>query len=228
MSADILILKYAICYSAFFVVLVISKANGGYRLFDEKSPVRNRSTLFGMQIAGILWLGVVPLFIFDHSWIELVFGRGVPELFPTLIIILLLIVVVLFARLQSGNIFRKIISEQKSLRIFDRTFILQYVLLRLFFLCAYEVFLRGYLLTDSIHYYRIGTSVLLNVALYTLLHVQADKKEMIACIPFGVLLCAVCIWLNAAWPAIVLHVLLSLVYELNLLKKFYTPINALL
>lgn len=228
MLAGILILKYAICYCAFFAVLLIGKANGGYKLFDEKCPVQNAGALLGLQIAGILWLGIVPLFIFDHSWIELVFGERIPELFPALIIILLLIVVALFARSQSGNIFRKIISEQKSFRIFGRTFILQYVLLRLFFLCAYELFLRGYLLTDSIHYYGIGTSVLLNVALYTLLHVQADKKEMIACIPFGFLLCVVCIWLNAAWPAIVLHVLLSLVYELNLLKKFYAPVNALL
>lgn len=228
MSIAILILKYTVCYCAFFAALLISKSGGGYKLFDEKGPAIHTGALLGLQIAGILWLGIMPVFIFDHSWIELVFGNGIPGLISILIIILLLFVIVLFARAQSGNLFNKIASNQKSLRIFSNAFILRYTLLRSLFLCAYEIFFRGYLLTDSIYYFGIVAAVILNVAFYALLHLPAGKKEMIACIPFGTLLCAVCVWFNAAWPAIALHVSLSLAYELNLFKKFYTPIKVML
>lgn len=222
MQASTLIVKYAICYGAFFFVLLLSKSNGGYRLFDEDGPARNTGALQGLQIAGILWLGVVPIFTFDHSWLEIVFGKSIPGFFPAFIIALLLIAVILFARKQSESLFGKIISDQKPVKIFSQVFILRYVSLRFLFLCAYEIFLRGYLLTDSIHYIGITKAVVLNVALYTLLHGPAGKKEIIACIPFGVLLCLLCIWMNAVWPAILLHVFLSLVYEINLFKKFIT------
>jgi membrane protease YdiL (CAAX protease family) len=226
MSIGTLILKYAVCYCAFFFVLLLSKSNGGYRLFDEDGPARNAGALQGLQIAGIVWLGVIPIFTFDHSWPEIVFGKSIPGFFPAFIIALLLIAVILFARKQSESLFGKIISDQKPVKIFSQVFILRYVSLRFLFLCAYEIFLRGYLLPDSIHYIGITKAVVLNVALYTLLHAPGDKKETIACIPFGILLCVICIWLNAVWPAIVLHVSLSLNYETNLLKRFYKPINA--
>jgi membrane protease YdiL (CAAX protease family) len=64
--------------------------------------------------------------------------------------------------------------------------------------------------------------------LYTLLHAPAGKKEMIACIPFGAILCGVCIWVNAVWPAMLLHVALSMTYEINLVQKFSKPKNALI
>ncbi|HVT84768.1 MAG TPA: CPBP family intramembrane glutamic endopeptidase [Chitinophagaceae bacterium] len=228
MTISILILKYAMCYCAFFAMLLLSKPNGGYKLFDKNGPAQNTGALFGSQIAGIVWLGLVPVFTFDQSWIDIVFGIEIPDFFPVVIIILLLIAVSLFARIQSENRFGEIVSNQKTVKIFSRDFILRYILLRLLFLCAYEIFLRGYLLTDSIHYLGITKAVLLNIALYTLLHLPADKKEIIACIPFGALLCLVCIWFQVVWPAILLHVSLSLVYEINLLKKFHRSINAVL
>ena len=228
MPISALILKYAICYCAFFAMLLLSKANGGYKLFDEKGPAQNTGALLGLQIAGIVWLGVVQIFTFDHSWLEIVFGKSIPGFFPALIIALLLIAVILFACKQSESLFGKIISNQKPVKIFSQAFILRYVLLRFLFLCAYEISLRGYLLTDSVYYLGITKAVLLNAALYALLHAPGNKKEMIACIPYGILLCLICIWLNTVWPAIVLHVSLSLTYETNLLKKFYKPINAFL
>ncbi len=228
MQPGYLILKYLACYLAFFIVLLLSKSGNGYKLFDEEGPARNSGALMGLQIAGILWLGIVPYFVFEHFWTSIVFGKQVPGFFPALILILLLIVVVLFAGIQAENLFGRILSNQFPVKIFNQAFVLRYILLRFLFICAYEIFFRGYLLTDSIHFIGTAKAVLLNVSLYTLLHAPADKKEMIACIPFGTLLCLVCLWLNAAWPAIVLHVSLSLTYEINLVRKFSKPINAFL
>ncbi|HWC55239.1 MAG TPA: CPBP family intramembrane glutamic endopeptidase [Chitinophagaceae bacterium] len=228
MSTSILIVKYAICYGAFLSVLLWSKYNGGNKLFDEKGPAHNTGALFASQIGGIIFLGIVPAFILDRDLSAMVFGRTVRDLFPVVVVILLFVAVILFARIQSENLFQKLVIDQKTFKIFRSDFVTRYVLLRLLYLFAYEIFLRGYLLKDSVSYLGITYAVVLNVVLYTLLHAPAGKKEMIACIPFGVLLCMVCIWLNAVWPAMLLHVALSMTYEINLVQKFSKPKNALI
>lgn len=227
MSIGITILKYAICYFGFFAALLISKANGGYKLFDEKGPAQNTSALLGLHITEIICLGIIPAVIFNHPIVKIVFGTNTPGLIQVLILILLLYPVILFARDHSEKAYKKIDTTKQSSKLYTKEFIPWYFLVRFFFLCAYEIFLRGYLLMDSIYSFGIFKAVLLNITLYALLHVPAGKNEMIASVPFGVLLCLICIWFNAAWPAIILHLILSFSYELNLLKRFYKPINVL-
>ncbi|HYM93568.1 MAG TPA: CPBP family intramembrane glutamic endopeptidase, partial [Chitinophagaceae bacterium] len=219
---------YAICYLAFFLISLVSKSEGGYKLFTEDGPARNTGALQGLQITGILWFGIIPFYILGIPFSEMVFGDKFPDFFPALIFILIAVALSLFALIQSQNLFGKIISYKIVFKIFSRAFIARYILLRFLFLCAYEIFFRGYLFTDSLHYLGITEAVLLNVFLYTLLHAPGNKKEMIACIPFGILLCVICIWLKAVWPAIVLHVSLSLTYEINLVRKFSKPLKAIL
>lgn len=228
MSSAIVILKYLICCCVFLAVLLVSKVKGGYRLFDEKGPVQNAGALLVMHITGIIWLGTIPFFISDHCWTKIALGTNVPEPLQVIVIILLFYSAMLFARVQSENTFRKIITDQKLFKVLDHKFIVWYLLVRILFLCTYEIFLRGYLLADSINHFGIYSAIVLNCTLYVLLHVPAGKKEMLASAPFGTLLCLICIWIGAAWPAIILHVTLSLAYELNLLKKIQSPVKMFL
>jgi hypothetical protein len=70
----------------------------------------------------------------------------------------------------------------------------------------------------------IPLAVTLNVILHVLLHMYNSKKEMLGCILFSLLACWLCILCNAAWPAVILHIMFSLVYEVNLYKShFSTP-----
>jgi len=219
-----LISKYAICYSIYFLILFIGKTEHSCRLFHAGVPANNSGILLGVHLAGILWLGVVPFFILQHATNDIVFGLESPTILQLSCLVVLLLASIAIASIDTGKT-----NTAKPLQpradLFSKTFVRQYTLYRTVFLMCYELFFRGYLLSDTIQRTGVVASISLNVALYVLLHVFNDKKEMIACIPFGIILCSLCIWFGAAWPAILIHTVFAIVYELKLLKKNLFTIN---
>ncbi|HSN61052.1 MAG TPA: hypothetical protein VLR49_08960, partial [Ferruginibacter sp.] len=70
-----LIGNYAICFSMYFAMLRIIQLNRSNQLVDEKGALaKNPGNLLGLQIAGILWLGLVPL-IWAPPILEIIMGR---------------------------------------------------------------------------------------------------------------------------------------------------------
>jgi len=98
-----------------------------------------------------------------------------------------------------------------------------YFLFRVLFLAAYETWFRGFLLTDCMSSWSVPFAIGVNITAYMLLHAVNGKNEMLACIPFGLLLCLLSFWVNAAWPAIFIHVALTMSCEVHLLKKIIKP-----
>jgi len=219
--------KYAICYGVFFLLTYISKLNKGHKLFDEDGPVRNPGILIGLQLAGVLWLGILPVSIIHQPFTIIVFGKYLPELYKVLTLYILLMVSVFMAWRLSVERFNGIIKNNGFTRLSKR-FIYSYCLLRIVFLSGYEIFFRGYLLTDCVAGFGIFWAVVINVTLYALLHVVDERKEFLACIPFGILVCLICIWFGEAWPAVIIHIVFSVTYEFTLSKKFSTPINVII
>jgi membrane protease YdiL (CAAX protease family) len=103
------------------------------------------------------------------------------------------------------------------------TFIVLYFILRILFIAAYECWFRGYLLNDSIESIGLLWAIILNIVLYCVLHIVNGRAEVVACIPFGLLLCALCLWTGTVWPAIVIHLALTIPYEWSYLRKIKTP-----
>lgn len=96
-----------------------------------------------------------------------------------------------------------------------------HIVLRSFFLICYEWFFRGCLLFSCVYIFGTTTAIIINLALYALIHSFNGKKEMIGSIPFGLILCVFTVWYQSVWPAIFLHLLLSLSYESFLLHPFF-------
>lgn len=227
MEATQLIMKYLICYSGFFILSWLAKSNDGNKLLDEKGSVRNPGTLIGLQIGGILWLGLVPFFIFKHDLMEIVFGNGRPDILSLIIFLVLIVAVVFVAARQSKKVINELPNIESAINILSTSFVARYIIARFIFLCIYEIFFRGYLLTDSIDQLGIALAITINIILYTLVHIFSGKKEIIGCIPFGLALCAVTILFKAVWPAIILHLALSFTYEIssiNRISKSLKPI----
>jgi len=57
------------------------------------------------------------------------------------------------------------------------------------------------------------------VVLYGLGHIYSSGKELIASIPFGLLLCYLTILNQSVYPSIILHLSIALPYEIILLLK---------
>ena len=98
--------------------------------------------------------------------------------------------------------------------------IILYGSLRLLYLISYECFFRGLLLMSFCFLAGVTWGVIINISLYTLIHIQKEKKELLACIPFGLLVCLFTVWWQSAWPAIIFHSQIAIVHEWPALRKF--------
>ena len=101
--------------------------------------------------------------------------------------------------------------------------ILLYGSLRLLFLVSYEWFFRGLLLTSVSLLLGLTWSIIINLLLYTLIHFQKSKKEIVGCLPFGLLVCLFTVWWQSVWPAIIFHLQIAIIHEWPTLQKFVSP-----
>jgi membrane protease YdiL (CAAX protease family) len=181
---------------------------------------RSRGNLIGSHIIGILWLGAVPIILLKHSVLKILTGGQMPGISSVFMYVLILVLIISIAFRQGENLK---VKKQRSPDVINQlatTFVIRYFIIRVLFLFVYELWFRGFLLFDTISWIGMPEAVALNVFLYVLLHIFNSKKEMLACIPFGTLVCFLSISFNAAWPAIILHIGFSLVYEFNIYRSY--------
>lgn len=216
------IIIYLFGYVVFFALSRMNKVNNSQRLINDEGAFTSKpGNLIGSHIIGILWLGVVPVILLKRSVLKIFMGNQMPDISYILLYILISALIISIALRQSENIN---VKKQRSFEGFNQltaAFFIRYFIIRAVFLFVYELWFRGFLLFDNISRMGIPAAVTLNVFLYVMLHIFTSKKEMLACIPFGLLLCFLSILFNAVWPAIMLHIVFSLVYELNIYRSYF-------
>ncbi len=116
-------------------------------------------------------------------------------------------------------------AETSSPWFLSSSFVFKYFFIRIIFLIVYEIWFRGFLLTDSINYFGIPVAIAINTFLYTLLNVFAGRKDLSTRIFFGIFLCCLSIWFAAAWPAIISHLAIAITYEATILKRFFLVVK---
>lgn len=93
-----------------------------------------------------------------------------------------------------------------------------YLLIRTLFLILYECFFRGVLLFILINDSGVLFAIVVNLILYVLVHYQSSRKQIIGCLPFGLLLCIVTLANNSVWPAVLIHLALAMSYDIKLIS----------
>jgi membrane protease YdiL (CAAX protease family) len=88
-----------------------------------------------------------------------------------------------------------------------------YLLLRGLFLICYEIFFRGVLLNFCIAHTTFPAAIAINVGLYTIAHIFSSRQELIGSVPFGIVLCLLTLYTRSVWPAVIIHVMLGLPYD---------------
>lgn len=210
-------LVYLISYFLFFTLSWIGKTHNSNRLINDNGELTSRPLkLIGFHIIGIIILGLVPMILLNHSVIILFTGNKAPDLPEIFIYLSIFIPLITIAFKQSKSVYGKNNGLAKSLNHLSITFFASYFIIRVLFLFTYELWFRGFVLFDFISWIGVPFAIFVNILLYVSVHIFNSKKEMLACIPFGVLVCALCILFDAVWPAIILHISFSLAYELSL------------
>jgi len=222
MTAANTILNYSICYTAIFILTGVSKINKSNRLFNnEGTAAANNRILTALHIAGIVCLGIIPGIFFKQPFNAIIPAGTLPG-FLWMLLFSVLLIVVSFAGFRAS---RHIHIRYKKNNTLSKIFLTGYFTVRILFLCAYELFFRGFLLFDCIKWMGILPAITLTTGLTVLIHVFTNKKEMWACIPFGILLSVLCIAANAVWPAVIIHLALSLSYEIPPVYQFLTQLK---
>ncbi|HEX7905720.1 MAG TPA: CPBP family glutamic-type intramembrane protease [Chitinophagaceae bacterium] len=218
------ILIYAGCYFLMFIITGKAKRSKSNRLFDTNGVLTaNTENLIGLHLAGIIVFGVIPFALFKSSLETVLPGNRIPMLLWLLVLFFLVILISIMGFRAS----RRISIRSENIPGEYKNIFGGYFIVRIFFLVAYEYFFRGVVLFEGIKWIGVLPSILLSTGLTVLIHVFTNKKERWGCIPFGIILCSYCILLNAVWPAIVLHLALSLSYEIPPVYHFLKPVKAI-
>jgi membrane protease YdiL (CAAX protease family) len=200
----------------FFGFSWMCKIKGIHRLINDDGVFTLKPKgLISAHIIGIIWLGLISVILLKHTNFEVLTEIKIPVSFIIVLYFFLFLLIVAIAFEQSKNAYIKSQSSSESFARLSSEFFLSYFIIRALFLFSYELWFRGLLLFDCIHWFGIPLAVLVNVFLYVLVHIFNGKKEVLACLPFGLLVCFFSIVFNTVWPAIMLHIGFSLAYEIN-------------
>ena len=211
--------QYGICYGILFLITGISKLCKCNRLFDiNGNAAASYHGLLALNFAGICWLGLMPIVMHAPTSIQRAVSIKNTDSYSLVVLCILTTVVWLLAS-QAG---RSINTKKHQANALPVGFFHFYFPVRILFLFGYELFFRGFLLFDGIRLLGTANAILVSTVSTVLLHVFTNKKEMLGCIPFGIVLSACCIYMQAVWPAMILHVALCLAYELPVAKQLST------
>ena len=103
--------------------------------------------------------------------------------------------------------------------------LLIYFPLRTVYIAAYEYFFRGILLFSCLQVFNSFWAILVNTVFYLVAHLMGDKKEKMGTLLLGPLLCVACIMASSYWPAVFVHLSLTLFYEGTFIRLTQHSIN---
>ena len=206
-------------YVLFFGFSWMCKIRGIHRLINDDEVFTSKPRgLISTHIIGTIWLGLVPVILLKQSILKVLTEIKVPVSFIIVLYFFVLILIITIAFEQSKKDYEKSQGSYESFARLSSKFFNSYFIVRALFLFSYELWFRGFVLFGCIHRFGIPFAIFLNVTLYVFLHIFNGKKEALACVPFGLLVCFFSIIFNSALPAIILHIGFSLVYEINIYR----------
>ena len=215
---------YILLFFFYLFALEYSNKYDNTTLFG-KNVRHNNYIILMLYAAGIGLLGVLPILFSTYKPGEIFRGNTIPSNIQVFTCLILCLIAVHIAIIEAR---KKILLPHFTYSLFSKSFIVGFILTRTIFLFSYELYFRGYLLRDTLEWLPTVYAIFLNIVLYTLIHLFSSRRELIACTPFGLIMCLLCLWTGAAWPAILIHISLGITHEGALLyynSKHLKPIT---
>ncbi len=177
-------------------------------------PGEVRYILF-QRFLGFLIFGIVPLLILIFSGTKSVADYGVtmPVKETGFWIIFLSILVI------AMNYFNSRTPENLELypQIREKIWSLQLLFLSttswIAYLLSYEFLFRGFLLFSTLSVLDLWPAIILNTAIYSLVHLPKGFKETTGAIPLGILLCYLTVRTGSIWIAVATHIVMAVSNE---------------
>lgn len=200
-----------ITFVTYFIITYLFKQLANHNI--EKALFKKNGLLYlnlrhciGILLFGLLFFSYKPDFV--RALISL-------KNFNIESIIVGLVILVLSIVLSKSSVNKLLINYQITSKVFsgNRTV---YFILRSAFLFSYEIFFRGILLFALIEVFGLILGIVICTLLYVLIHAFDSKAEIIGAIPFGIVLCLLSYFTKSILLPFIIHLSLSLVYEVSL------------
>ena len=211
LSSVFLFVSGLICYLLYILVIHAEKLSN---TLAKMMPPRGTSTrVFAERMAGFTLMGLLSFLIitlfhqqeFLNSFTVVPPGKQTLPFF--LLVIILIIFITAFYSGHEDNLRNYPQIRQKKWSV---GLIAGNVVTWAFYLAAYEFLFRGVLLFSLLAITSLPVAVILNAMVYSLAHFHKGKKEMVAAIPFGLLIAYVTVSTNSLFFAYIFHLTLAL------------------
>jgi hypothetical protein len=187
----------------FFLVVRISKTRPGIGSYDRISG-RDLSRLNSIHMLNVVVM-LIPAWIIKQLPTSLLIFPDKISIGQAAAFLLTFGLISLLPWKRNNRMPDEIVSSTSE--------VYGYAISRIVFLVAYEWFFRGLLLMSLCAWMGNTWGVIANVSFYTAIHFYKGRKEMIGCIPLGILLCIFTLWWQSVWPAIIFHVQIAIINE---------------
>lgn len=204
----------AISYASYFIISYKYKLIKINTLMDAITSTKSFRLINIKHLLGIFLFGI-GFWAYRSDFQFLIINSGFVNVFLST---LLMIMVVLSAFISKRSAI-KYFGDLDISNIVKPTNRFLYFSIRIPFLFFYEHFFRGLLLHSSLLYTSLFDAIVINLILYTLIHTFNSRKEIIGCLPFGIVLCLFSYYTNSIWPAFLIHTTLSFMYESTLFNR---------
>lgn len=215
-SASIQLVLLALA-SAGFYQLLISSARIKNRVCKSstRNEANNKWHLF-QRFTGAIILGIIP-FAFNTIFADSLFdfpGVSIGNVFNgfsiSIYISLLLVVVNLIIASRKEH---HIVFPYLKYNEWNFKFTMINVASWSAYLVAYEYLLRGVLLFAAAHVAGNFIAIVLNLAVYSLMHYNKGRQQLLACIPFGLLMCIISLATQSFAGAALIHLSFAISFE---------------
>ena len=204
----------AISFLSYFIISYIYKILNVNNI--EKSLLTEKGLLLInlRHVLGIVLFGIMFFLLFP-DFRGLIISFEVPDLNILLLLMAVVIVSAFMSYYSARNNLKN--KTKKSHYHVDQGWI--YFAIRILFLLSYEFFFRGVLFFSLLEKHHVVIAIIVCTSLYVLIHAFDSRTEIIGTIPFGIILCLFSYFTNSIWPAFIIHITLSGVYELSIFNQ---------
>jgi len=207
---------YYLIAASFIVYFIISYAYKTLNIRNIEGALQTKNGLLlinlkhclGIILFGFLFYLILPEYRFLILSFEI----------PHLLLLLIFVVIVFLSAFVSYKSVKKNFRNETEISQYNIIDGWMYFIIRIFFLFSYEYFFRGVLFFTLLEVNHVVIAIIVCTSLYVLIHAFDSKTEIIGAIPFGIILYLFSYFTNSIWPAFIIHITLSGVYELSLFK----------
>lgn len=205
----------------FTVYHFLNKSDFIKRVFSAREPDNNIRRIIFQRLSGVTIYGIIPMgIIFFTGGGGFLSGlTGTPNLSTLYFLIpfaLVIIVLNYFNARSPGNLAMYPEIRKKE---WTGSLVLLSALSWIVYLFAYEFLFRALLFIPALNMLGFWPAVVLNVGIYSLVHVPKSKQEGLGAIFLGFILCLLVIRTGSFWIAFFIHIFLALGNEWFSIRK---------